>query len=79
MTDLSATGTTGMTSPLRSSTASAPPLVVDLDGTLIKTDLLFESANRFVTNRLLLATASHRTLAAAVAAHPAAPAAQGLA
>lgn len=25
------------------------PLVVDLDGTLIKTDLLFETANRFVT------------------------------
>ena len=28
---------------------SALPLVVDLDGTLIKTDLLFESANQFIT------------------------------
>jgi 4-hydroxybenzoate polyprenyltransferase len=28
---------------------SVKPLVVDLDGTLIKTDLLFETANRFVT------------------------------
>ena len=27
----------------------ALPLVVDLDGTLIKTDLLFESANQFIT------------------------------
>ena len=28
---------------------SALPLIVDLDGTLIKTDLLFESANQFIT------------------------------
>ena len=27
---------------------SALPLVIDLDGTLIKTDLLFESANQFI-------------------------------
>lgn len=31
------------------------PLVVDLDGTLIKTDLLFETANSFVTQHPLLA------------------------
>ena len=30
---------------------SALPLVVDLDGTLIKTDLLFESANQFITRK----------------------------
>ena len=29
---------------------SAVPLVVDLDGTLIKTDLLFESANQFIAH-----------------------------
>ena len=37
-----------MTSNLNSP-QSALPLVVDLDGTLIKTDLLFESANQFIT------------------------------
>ena len=29
------------------------PIVVDLDGTLIKTDMLFESANQFVTENPL--------------------------
>jgi len=29
--------------------ATSSPLVVDLDGTLIKTDLLFETASNFVT------------------------------
>ncbi|MBU3548034.1 UbiA family prenyltransferase [Polynucleobacter sp. P1-05-14] len=33
----------------RISPQSTLPLVVDLDGTLIKTDLLFESANQFIT------------------------------
>lgn len=35
------------------STATAVPLVVDLDGTLIKTDLLQETANWFLTRRRL--------------------------
>lgn len=43
------------TSPVQGSGAAPLPLVVDLDGTLIKTDLLFETANRFVTHRLLRA------------------------
>lgn len=30
-------------------TETSPPLVVDLDGTLVKTDLLLETASRFVT------------------------------
>jgi len=30
-------------------TSHSKPIVVDLDGTLIKTDLLFESANQFIT------------------------------
>jgi hypothetical protein len=29
------------------------PIVVDLDGTLIKTDMLFESANQFITENPL--------------------------
>ena len=29
------------------------PIVVDLDGTLIKTDMLFESANQFITQNPL--------------------------
>ena len=39
-----------MTSNLNSP-QPALPLVVDLDGTLIKTDLLFESANQFITRK----------------------------
>ncbi|MCW8905833.1 MAG: UbiA family prenyltransferase [Sedimenticola sp.] len=33
---------------------NAKPLVVDLDGTLVKTDLLFESANRYISEYPLL-------------------------
>ena len=52
MTDSSATTETP---PAQVGNSGLPPLVVDLDGTLIKTDLLFETANRFVTHRLLRA------------------------
>jgi 4-hydroxybenzoate polyprenyltransferase/phosphoserine phosphatase len=51
MNDLPATETT---TPI-SGSAGTTPLVVDLDGTLIKTDLLVETANHFVTHRLLSA------------------------
>jgi 4-hydroxybenzoate polyprenyltransferase/phosphoserine phosphatase len=49
MNDLAATEPTTVTI----GGGAALPLIVDLDGTLIKTDLLFETANRFITHRLL--------------------------